>query len=65
MERASKLEGECSHLSHELKLVKTQVLEGNYKVDNFDSIKRLVGSPDTDPLLGGCGLGREMLSVRS
>ena len=40
-DRASKLDEECSHLHHELKLVKTQVLEGNYKVDNFDSVKRL------------------------
>ena len=40
VERARKLEGECSSLSHQLKVVKTQVLEGNYKVDNFDSVKR-------------------------
>ena len=34
------LETQCSSLTQELGLVKTQVLEGNYKVDNFDSVKR-------------------------
>lgn len=34
------LEQENRALAQELKLVKTQVLEGNYKVDNFDSVKK-------------------------
>lgn len=39
-DRVSSLELECCSLTQELKLVKTQVLEGNYKVDNFDSVKK-------------------------
>ena len=38
--RVSSLDQECSSLTQELKLVKTQVLEGNYKVDNFDAVKK-------------------------
>ena len=34
------MEAEYGNLVQELKLVKTQVLEGNYKVDNFDSVKK-------------------------
>lgn len=39
-ERVCQQEEECSNLAMELKLVKTQVLEGNYKVNNFDAIKK-------------------------
>lgn len=39
-ERVQNLQEECSSLAHELKVVKLQVREGNYKVDNFDSVKR-------------------------
>lgn len=39
-ERVFQQEEECSNLAMELKLVKTQVLEGNYKVNNFDAIKK-------------------------
>ena len=34
------MEERCSQLSTELTRSKTQVLDGNYKVDNFDALKR-------------------------
>ncbi len=39
-ERVSTLEQQCSSLMQELKMVRTEVREGNYKVDNFDAVKR-------------------------
>lgn len=39
-ERVSGLEQQCSSLAQEIKIVRTEVLEGNYKVDNFDAVKR-------------------------
>lgn len=39
-ERARSVEQQCAELRQDLKMVKTQVLEGNYKVDNFDAVKR-------------------------
>lgn len=39
-ENIASMERQCVELTQELGLVKTQVLEGNYKVDNFDTVKR-------------------------
>ena len=61
-EKVGCLEQECSNLSQELKVVKTQVLEGNYRVENFDSVKRCVWDGALCVSIG-CVVdaGREML----
>ena len=38
--RGRQLEAQCSQLTQELAQSRTHVQEGNYKIDNFDAVKR-------------------------